>query len=390
MRYSSFLMALFLGMTLVVGGYAQQTGTQAKVQNKLDQKGEKAKRQKGEKNQPDNQSKTQDSRLSPGVTVLKDLKGGETHTYWLKLKANDFLNAVVEQKGIDVVVTLFSPDGIQLTQVDSPNGTQGPEPLSFVSEQAGDFRLEIKSLEKDAPPGQYEAKIVELRPATKEDSLRMAAQKALNEGNQLKNQHQKEASLKAIEKFQESLGYWQAISDQQGIAQTLHSLGQLQNDLGEKQKALDSYGQELPLRKAMGDQPGEAATLNDIGMVYDDFGEKQKALDSYNQALILFTRMGDRRNEARILNNIGFVYDDLGEKQKALEYYKKSLQLRRVLGDQRGEATTLNNIGSVYNDLGEKWKALEFYGQALLFSVPWVTSVLKPKFSTTSGWCIPI
>ncbi|HNH85452.1 MAG TPA: hypothetical protein PL157_24000, partial [Acidobacteriota bacterium] len=71
------------------------------------------------------------------------LNPGEKHTYPLKLKTNDFLKLVVEQKGIDVVVRLLGPDGTKLAEVDSPNGTQGPEPLSSIVEQSGSYTLEV-------------------------------------------------------------------------------------------------------------------------------------------------------------------------------------------------------------------------------------------------------
>jgi hypothetical protein len=43
---------------------------------------------------------------------------------------------VVEQKGIDVAVTLFAPNGQKLAEVDSPNGTQGPEPVAWIAQAA--------------------------------------------------------------------------------------------------------------------------------------------------------------------------------------------------------------------------------------------------------------
>ena len=68
------------------------------------------------------------------------------------------MKVVVEQKGIDVVVRLFGPDGKQITEVDSPNGTQGPEPVSVIAEAAGEYRLEVKGVGEKAAPGRYEVR----------------------------------------------------------------------------------------------------------------------------------------------------------------------------------------------------------------------------------------
>ena len=95
---------------------------------------------------------------------------------------------VVDQHGIDAVVTLYGPDGKQLVEVDSPNGTQGPEPVSLVAEITSSYRLAVRSLEKDARAGRYEVKIEELRSATTQDKARIAAERAFAEGIQLENQ----------------------------------------------------------------------------------------------------------------------------------------------------------------------------------------------------------
>jgi CHAT domain-containing protein len=105
--------------------------------------------------------------------------------------------------------------------------------------------------------------------------------------------------------------------------------------------------------------------LNNTGNIQDDLGEKQKALDSFAQALILARTVGNRRGEAATLNNIGAVYYSKGERRKALTYYLQALPLRRAVGDTGGEAVTLSNIGKVYDDSGEQRKALGWYERAV-------------------------
>src|SRR5262245_22918424 len=62
--------------------------------------------------------------LEPSAPREGQLAGGQTHDYHLNLAAGQFLHVVVDQRGIDVVVRLFAPDGKQLIEVDSPNGDQ--------------------------------------------------------------------------------------------------------------------------------------------------------------------------------------------------------------------------------------------------------------------------
>lgn len=114
--------------------------------------------------------------LEPGKPIERELTGDQTHSYSIMLAANQFLHVVVEQKGIDVVIALFAPDGKKIAEVDSPNGPLGPEPISALAEAAGNYRLEVRSLEAKAKAGRYQAKVEELRAATVQDRGRIAAQ----------------------------------------------------------------------------------------------------------------------------------------------------------------------------------------------------------------------
>ncbi len=82
--------------------------------------------------------------IQAGTKLERNLAGGGSQQFSVSLQAGQFLKVVVEQKGIDVVVRLLDADGQILTEVDSPNGTEGPEPLVFV---ATDFHEVGKRLE---------------------------------------------------------------------------------------------------------------------------------------------------------------------------------------------------------------------------------------------------
>ena len=71
--------------------------------------------------------------LEVGPLSLRELKGGQSHTYEISIAAGQYANVVVDQEGIDVVVKLFAPDGKLITEVDSPNGTLGPEPVYVIA-----------------------------------------------------------------------------------------------------------------------------------------------------------------------------------------------------------------------------------------------------------------
>jgi CHAT domain-containing protein/tetratricopeptide (TPR) repeat protein len=307
-----------------------------------------------------------DSRpLETGKPIEREMAGGQKHYYKIALEAGQYLHLVVDQRGADVAVTLFDPNDKQVVKIDSPNGTQGPEPVIAIAKTSGTYRLEVQSLDKGAPSGRYEVKITDLRMATSQDRSRVLAESAFAEGKALELRRTAESLKRAIAKYEEALGQYRVAGDRSGEAATLYNIGLVYDSLGEKQRALDCYNQALALMRAAGDRGGEATTLTSLGIVYDSLGEKLKALDYHNQALLLMRAVGDRRGEASTLNNLASVYVALGEKQKALDYFNQALPIRRAVGDRGGEAATLNNLASVYAALGEKQRALDHYNQAL-------------------------
>ena len=345
--------------------------------------------------------------LKQGYPVERELAGGQAHTYRVTLISGQLMKAVVEQRGIDVVVKVFGPDGLRIVEVDNdPAG--GLESVSVVAEASGEYRLTVEPSNKDARTGRYEIRIEELREAYAKDRARMHAQKAFEEANRLRDQQTAESRRGAIKKYEEALLLWRNVDDKKMEAYTLNELGFVSGNLSESKKALEYYGQAvllwrdvedrlneantlsnigaeywrlgeqqtaleyfsqaLPLRRAVGDSGGEAITLNNIGLSYSALGQFQKALEEFSQSMALRRAAGDRLGEAQSLHNIGIVYYHWGEWMKALEYFNQSLPLRRAGGNRQGEAVTLLNIGAVYDSLNEYPKALEYYEQALPLS----------------------
>jgi hypothetical protein len=109
--------------------------------------------------------------LQPGTPIERTLAAGQAHSYNVSLEQDQLLQLVVDQRGIDVVVRVFSPAGRRLGEFDSPNGTDGPENVSVIAEATGVYRIDVAPLgQNESPaPGRYEIKIVELRKATEQE-----------------------------------------------------------------------------------------------------------------------------------------------------------------------------------------------------------------------------
>jgi CHAT domain-containing protein/Tfp pilus assembly protein PilF len=293
------------------------------------------------------------------------MAGGETHSYTIPLTSGQYAQILVEQHGINVALKLFDVLNNQTIEIDSPSGAHGPEYVSAVAVNSGQYRLEVKSIEDWANPGRYKIALGALREATPEDRKRLEAEKAFADGQQLMAKGTKESREGAIAKFRESLTYWQGAGDHHWQAISLYSECASRRRLGDSEGAAKCFDNSLSIPLDERDWRLKATILNDRGLNLSSLGRQQEALASLNEALALFRQKQDRRGQASGLNNLGIVYATAGQMIEAIKHYKEAVPLRQAENDRAGEVNIYNNIGGVYDFLGEPHQALQNYNKAL-------------------------
>jgi CHAT domain-containing protein len=339
--------------------------------------------------------------LETGKLIERNLAASETHAYEVTLAAGTYALVDVDQRGLNVSITVFA-DGQKLRVVDL-SGTGDPEQISLVADRAMSFRLEVMAVDRAAVRASYALSLKETRSATEQDKARVEGEKLMETAMQLLFKQTGESRREAAEKFQQAVSFFKTASDKSQEARAIYrvahtynlieqhqkafevaneglptaraagdkkteaylldAIGTSYNERGERKKALEVFNQALALRPA-GDRIGRATTLNSIGTTHGWMGDRVKALEYFNEVAAIFHELGDRAKEASVLSNICVMHNDLSEFKKALEFCNQSLTLKRDVGDRSGEATTLNNIGTVYSGWGEYQKALESYLQA--------------------------
>ena len=342
--------------------------------------------------------------LNPDQSIERQLRGGEAHSFQVRLQAGDFLRVSAMQMGIDLQLRLLDQSNKTLSESDVMNGSQGAEIVAVIAEQPGFARIEITA-DAAVPSGNYQLKIEALRPATETDRQWLVAQKLSQEAIQLRAKSGTENQEQAVAKFADALRVWQVIDDPLMVAHTLfylasgyRRLGQTQHalvyysyltelararpewrelpsalgglanvmlELGEQRKALVYLNQALGEWRAFNDAAGEAQTLVVLGTAYTQIGESRLALAQYDQALKLWRRLNNRSELADALLSLGLTYDNLGEWQKSLECSTEARALYQQTNNPEGEAVALNNLGLVYVRLGEFGRALDLYNQAI-------------------------
>ena len=110
--------------------------------------------------------------IDPGQPIKRKIGNGEYHYYRIMLRSDQYFRLVVDQRGIDVSVKLYQPDGKLVAESSRLNGAYGPETISWIAENSGFYKLEVRPAKTDQIPQYYEVKTLEERTATFQDRSR--------------------------------------------------------------------------------------------------------------------------------------------------------------------------------------------------------------------------
>jgi len=301
----------------------------------------------------------------PAPPLEREIGGGEIHSYGLTLGAGQFIRALFDQRGVDLVVTLLDADGRELQRADSPSvGSWGLEPLFFEVEGAGRYFIRVRPRSPSSPPGRYVFQIEARRDAPARGGSAFAAERAFAQAARMLSASAGDRRA-AVGRYEEALRLFRAARDRRGQVITLITLASAHASVGDEQLALPLYEEALRLQTAAGDRGGAAFTRSEIGRAYHSLGDRDRALEHLEAARREFLAAGDRRMAAYTFVNAAAVRDSMGERKGALADYEQALALFRETGDRQGEASALNNIGLVHDALGDRRKAHAYYTQAL-------------------------
>ncbi len=86
----------------------------------------------------------EETALAVGVSLEREIAGDQSHSYRVAATAGQFVQIIVEQKGIEVDVVIISPDGQKLDEFNASLGSFGAREAPFIARSDGDHRLQIK------------------------------------------------------------------------------------------------------------------------------------------------------------------------------------------------------------------------------------------------------
>jgi hypothetical protein len=138
----------------------------------------------------------QQVRLEVGKPISGEIKLGTNDTYKLDIDAGNTVALQVNQKGVDVIVRAFAPNGKKLAGVDAPIGAYGAETIWFIASVSGEYKVELEPYDGIGP---YEILLVFIRPTLPLD------RQVINSQRQLQDSYNNLAD--SIERMNESGSY---------------------------------------------------------------------------------------------------------------------------------------------------------------------------------------
>jgi CHAT domain-containing protein/Tfp pilus assembly protein PilF len=138
--------------------------------------------QSAEPQQPSAQNQEGITSLEPDKPLERNLAGGQKHRYQILLDQGQHASLLIGPCGMDVSLRFLGPDGKIEFQSDAQSW-EVQKVLELASENAVAFQVEIEPKYPKAPPGKYEIRIADFRPATEKDrqlydALRLSSQSA--------------------------------------------------------------------------------------------------------------------------------------------------------------------------------------------------------------------
>jgi len=192
-----------------------------------------------------------------------------------------------------------------------------------------------------------------------------------NIGELYKLQKQYEPSMK---NHQSALEIYKDINDSIGIAGALLNISKVHFILKNYEQARSILNESKLIYEKVQNYEGLFNTFHSLGNIEESNGKYQKAIEYYKQSENYLDKIGDEFLGPIFLfhitlnNSLGKCYLKLGEHEIAERILLEVFQLASKNGQLEALKDVSNNLSKLYNNTGQEKKALEYFQSFKLFS----------------------
>lgn len=157
--------------------------------------------------------------ITIGEEITDSLRSESTHNFEAELPSNYYVYGKVNQISVDVVVTIYNPEGKEAAQFDSP--ARGNESFQFNTKEAGTYLIEVASFENEE--GEYSITLKVAEPIAEDPAAKVDQMMTEYSGNV------PGAAAMVIKEgeivFQNSYGLANLAYDVEMTDETVHNIG---------------------------------------------------------------------------------------------------------------------------------------------------------------------
>lgn len=287
----------------------------------------------------------------------------EVQIYTAELEKGQFVNLSVEQRDVDVITKVFTPNDELVGEFDTPTSGRGTEQIRIGTETAGEYRIEIYTLSERAEPGEYKLAIADFRPITGRDQKILAAVKLHQEADRLRSKPETLPDSLAV--YEKALQIWRELGEQSDEANTLRAMGFAYQRLNELEKAKEHFGKALEIWEKTNDLRSAAFTHIIFGVIAKKQNDLETGLREDLKAQPLWKQADDMPEYTQNLVRIGNDYIKMQNNTEAFEYFEQALDSSRQVKRKSVQAYVLSECGNAQATVENKNEALNFYRQSL-------------------------
>jgi tetratricopeptide (TPR) repeat protein len=161
------------------------------------------------------------------------------------------------------------------------------------------------------------------------------------------------------------LGAARQLTDREGEARTLESLGKAHTQSSNLRDGIRYQEAALAIHQQLGNRTGEVTSTNAIGLAHLRFRELADALRRFERASTLADELDSDYWRAMSANNTANVLLELDQFPEAAALLRSALSIHRGLGMRGSEGETLRGLSHVHRALGAPDEAREHIDEAL-------------------------
>jgi CHAT domain-containing protein/Tfp pilus assembly protein PilF len=298
--------------------------------------------------------------------------GGE-HQYQIALRAGEYAEVVVEQRGVDVIVQVRDPTDDPIADFDNEPRRHGEELVELAADVDGTYTVAIKAAPGTIAPGAYTIQIADRRFATDVDWSMQESRMLRTTAARYETEGRFEDARRVLE---QALTFTEAARgpDDAQVASVAAQLGVVYRKLPDSAKSELFFNRAISIMdRTLGkEHPTTARTRSQLALLYHREGERLKAEALLRQAIgVIESTLGaEHLWFVSCLATQGNLHDSAGDLDKEEETIKRALAIVEKIDETNSVqyAALLNNLGEVYRQKQDYARAEDLFRRSLVLS----------------------